>query len=321
MKSVFQKIAAIIIIAIGIIFAIVIGIIAFTIINNMEALGGVFTYDRIGFTLLLVLGIVYLLLSFYLIFSLFGNRVNLKTMVLTSDNFSAVSTTNRVVRRLIKICVASVGGMKLQQTRITEDDKPGFKLGIKLRVFDGNVHKQTQKLKFLLEDTFKRELAFSFNSIVIRVTSIRSVFKPDIKRAQAYIEAKEEEEDCKADCKIAEATPSDQTVIEENLTPQELDNVSRPPEDSAEKESTHEDIKTEEEEENTDSNNREVDNEELTDIDSQEIESEESIEEGIQQNNYDESLEDNKHKVEEKNFDNLANSQEENSEEDENKNN
>ncbi len=229
MKNVFQKIATVIIVAIGIIFAIVIGIIAYTIINNIDVLGGVFTYDRIGFTLLLVLGIVYLLLSAYLIFSLFGSRVSLKTMVLTSDNFSAVSTTNRVVRRLIKICVASIGGMRLNQTKITEDDKPGFKLGIKIRVFDGNIHKQTQKLKFLLEDSFKRELAFSFNSIVIKVTTLRSSFKPDIKRAQNYIDAKEKEEECKADCKIAEATPSDQTVIEENLTTEELNNVSRPP--------------------------------------------------------------------------------------------
>lgn len=227
MKNTLQKILCCILIAVGLIFGIVLAIISVTIIRNVDSLGGVFTNDRIGFTLLLVLGIIYVGLSVYLVISMTQGKVPLKTVLLNSDNVSAVTTTNKVIRKMIKACVNSLNGAKLVSVAVKEADKPGFNLYVKIKLTDGNLNSQTQKLRFVIEDSFKKELDFAFNGIDIKVVSLNNGFAPDIQRAEKHVADKQKEDEAKAEIKIAQPTPAEQTVIENNLTPEEIASIDR----------------------------------------------------------------------------------------------
>lgn len=215
MKNSFLKIAIAIVIAIALIFIIATAIMAFRF--------DFIATERVGTTLLCILAIVCIGLSAYTVITLFGAGLNVKTMVIDSDSFSAVCTTSKVVRNLVKKCVTAIEGARLVKIKIVEDDKPGFKLTVKIKLADSNLAEQTAKLKYLIEDSFIKELNFTFNSITIKVTALKNSFTPDVEAADKYLADKAKEEECKASCKIADPSPSEEEFIDQVLTPQEIE--------------------------------------------------------------------------------------------------
>ena len=224
MKNNFLKISVAIIIAIALIFVVTLAIISFSVSINDVLL---FRQESIGFTLLLILAIAFVALSVFVLINLFSGYVNTKTIPLDSDVFSAVSTNDKVIKRLIRRCVKALPHAKLVKAKITEDDKPGYKLAMHVRLKDCKVINETQKLKFLLEDSFKKELDFCFNSITIKVSSLRNDFEPDIKKAEQYVANKQAEENCKSNCKIASPSPKEEQVLKETLNTNAINAITR----------------------------------------------------------------------------------------------
>ena len=95
------------------------------------------------------------------------------------------------------------------------------------RLAKNPIHEETQKLKFLLEDSFKKELDFCFNAITIKVSSFRHDFNPDVQKAEQYVLDKQAEEACKVNCKIATPSPHEEKVLKDTLTAKEMDAISR----------------------------------------------------------------------------------------------
>jgi len=224
MKNNFLKIAIALIIAISLIFVVVTAIIALSVrVNDILLIKN----EGIGFTLLAILALALFGLSFYVLSNLFGNSVKTKNVILSSDTFSAVTLNGKVLRQIIKKCVDSVKGAKLIKAKIFEDDKPGFKLAIKISLAYSNVAEETQKIKFMLEDALKNEFNFTFNAITINVASFKNNFKPNVEGANKHLLDKKKEEECKNNCKIASPTPTQQTVLEETLTTKEMESIER----------------------------------------------------------------------------------------------
>lgn len=215
MKNTFLKIAISIVIAISLVFIIATAIMAFR--YDFVAT------ERVGTTLLVILAATSICLSAYSLITLFGGGISVKTMVIDSDSFSAISTTNKVVRNLVKKCVAAIDGAKLVRIKIVEDDKPGFKLTVKIKLTDTNLANQTSMLRYLIEDSFKKELDFAFNSVTIKVTSFKNEFIPDVKAAEKFLSDKAKETECKANCKIAAPTPAETEMLDDVLTPREIE--------------------------------------------------------------------------------------------------
>lgn len=224
MKNNFLKISIAIIIVIALIFIVTTAIIAFSVSVNEVLL---FKQESIGFTLLVILAIAFVGLSVFVVINLFGNYLTTKTITLNSDVFSAISTNDKVMKRLIKRCVKALPHAKLVKAKITEDDKPGLKLAVQIKLKDCKIHEETQKLKFLLEDSFKKELDFCFNAITIKVSSFRHDFNPDVQKAEQYVLDKQAEEACKVNCKIATPSPNEEKVLKDTLTAKEMDAISR----------------------------------------------------------------------------------------------
>lgn len=224
MKNNFLKIAIALIIAISLIFVVVTAIIALSVrVNDILLIKN----EGIGFTLLAILALALFGLSFYVLSNLFGNSVKTKNVILASDTFSAVTLNGKVLRQIIKKCVATAKGAQLVRAKIFEDDKPGFKLALKIRLAHTNVSQETQKIKFMLEDSLKQEFNFTFNAITINVVSFKNNFKPNVDKAEKFILDKQQEESCKSNCKIASPTPKQEEVLEETLTTEEIESIDR----------------------------------------------------------------------------------------------
>jgi len=224
MKDNFLKIAIAIIVAISLVFIITVAIIALSVrIDDVLLLKN----EGIGFTLLAILALAFFGLSTYVLLNLFGNNLKTKNVILTADTFSAITLNGKVLRQLIKKCIATTKGARLLKAKIIEDDKPGFKLALKINLAHCNVAQETQKIKYLLEDSLKREFNFSFNAITINVFAVKQQFFPDVKKAENYIKTKQAEEDCQNNCKLAPPTPKQEEVLKSTLTTDEIAELPR----------------------------------------------------------------------------------------------
>lgn len=224
MKNNFLKIAVALIIAIALIFVIVTAIIALSVQVEGVLL---FRNEAIGFTLLTILALALIGLSVYVINALFGNNVKTKNVILLSDTFSAITLNGKVLRQIIKKCVATTKGARLLRAKIFEDDKPGFKLALKIRLAHCNVAQETQKLKYILEESLKTEFNFTFNAITINVAGFKSDFKPNVEEAEKYLIDKQREEACKSDCKLTSPSPAEENFLANTLTTDEIESLPR----------------------------------------------------------------------------------------------
>lgn len=150
--------------------------------NEYFANNGVFT------VLLAVLGVMYVLLSAYIVYVNFSSRENLKKIMLYCNSESATLTNTKVVDNIVKNCASHVNGIKIKKTRIRTDDNNGLVMTLKVNVTADTVSEPVDRLHCLLADSFQSVLGITFNSINFEVAKLASNFTPDVSKAAEQAE-------------------------------------------------------------------------------------------------------------------------------------
>lgn len=211
MKKALQKIATFALIVVGFLLTVFLILVTLGAFDFAAYIDG----NRVVHSLVIVLAIIYAVLGIYLVIDMFAVNGGLTTMVLYSDNMSAVSTTSRVVRRLVRKAAKSLEGVKIKKLIITQDDKPGFKMGVQIKINGGDVTSTTEKLKFLIETACKDVLGVTFNSIHIKVVKLENAYQPDVEGAEKYAEQAAKQQVCKEACELVNEQISNEVVSTE----------------------------------------------------------------------------------------------------------
>ena len=104
MKKALQKIATVALVIVGFLVTLFLLLVTLGAFDFAAYIDG----NRVVHSLVIVLAIIYTVLGVYLVIEIFAGDSGLSTMVLYSDNMNAVSTTSRVVRRLVRKAAKSL---------------------------------------------------------------------------------------------------------------------------------------------------------------------------------------------------------------------
>lgn len=139
--------------------------------------------------LLFVLGVVYLLLSAYIIYVNFAASENIRRVMLYSSSESATLTNTKVVLKIVKNCASQVGGISVKKAKIKTDENNGFVLNLRVKITADSVADPVDKLHCLLADSFKNILGITFNSINFEIVRLSSGYVPSISKAEEQADA------------------------------------------------------------------------------------------------------------------------------------
>lgn len=218
MNNILRKIATFALVIVGFLLT------AFLILVTMGAFDYVadISDNRVVYTLVIIFAVIYVVLGVVIVLDIFAGRNGLSTLVLASDNVSATSTTSRVVRRLIKKSAKALENVRLKKLVIEQDDKPGFKLALHVKIKGGDVQATANKLKYLTETSCKDVLGVVFNSIQIKVVRLQAAHEPDIEGAEKYADKVNKKEICKEACEMVAEQPAN-TIVSPGQAAEVLD--------------------------------------------------------------------------------------------------
>ena len=208
MKKALQKIATVALVIVGFLVTLFLLLVTLGAFDFAAYIDG----NRVVHSLVIVLAIIYTVLGVYLVIEIFAGDSGLSTMVLYSDNMNAVSTTSRVVRRLVRKAAKSLDVVRVKKLIITQDDKPGFKLGVQIKISGQEVSSTTEKLRYLIATACKDVLGVTFNSIHIKVVKLENSYKPDVEGAEKFAKAEEQKEMCKEACELVSPPPTEEAA-------------------------------------------------------------------------------------------------------------
>ena len=208
MKKALQKIATVALVIVGFLVTLFLLLVTLGAFDFAAYIDG----NRVVHSLVIVLAIIYTVLGVYLVIEIFAGDSGLSTMVLYSDNMNAVSTTSRVVRRLVRKAAKSLDVVRVKKLIITQDDKPGFKLGVQIKISGQEVSSTTEKLRYLIATACKDVLGVTFNSIHIKVIKLENSYKPDVEGAEKFAKAEEQKEMCKEACELVSPPPTEEAA-------------------------------------------------------------------------------------------------------------
>lgn len=225
MKKALQKIATFALVIVGFLVTLFLLLVTLGAFDFAAFIDG----NRVVHSLVIVLAIIYTVLGVYLVIEIFAGDSGLSTMVLYSDNMNAVSTTSRVVRRLVRKAAKSLDVVKVKKLIITQDDKPGFKLGVQVKINGNEVGATTEKLRYLIATACKDVLGVTFNSIHIKVVKLENSYSPDVEGAEKYAKAEEQKQICKEACELVSPPPA-----QENPTAEQAEGILKQAAEQAE---------------------------------------------------------------------------------------
>lgn len=144
---------------------------------------------------MIVLAVVYLGISAYLLYVNFSERANLKRILLFCDSDSATRTNVKVIDNVVKGCEKQVDGIKVKKVRVRADEKGGFMAVISVRADADSVAQSVNKLRCLVDDSFKSTLGLTFNTINFEVQKLNGRYTPDVKRADELAQNLQEQQE------------------------------------------------------------------------------------------------------------------------------
>ncbi len=190
MKKIAEKVALIAQICITFIF----------VLTNIFMLTGVIKINdawlennRFVVVIVIVMAAVYLGLSLYMVYMHFSENNALKNILLYSTHDNTVRAVGRVVRKTAKQSAKLVEGVKLKGVQIRPDDKLGFKMKAVIALKVDNAEFCTDKLRFVLADSFKNILGLKFSTIDFKIVNMQSAYAPDVQKAEQEALKLEEE--------------------------------------------------------------------------------------------------------------------------------
>lgn len=162
--------------------------------------------------LLFTLGILYLVLSITAVVLVFINSDAVKDVTLRTDKGGSIKVSASVINKYVKKACAQVEGVKCQKVALVSDEY-GVRLKANVKVVDKDVIEVETYLRALLEDLFRNEFDFSFNSIEFKVTALVPKYEANKEEIEAAVAKKLEE--MKAEKVAEEPVEEPQEVVEE----------------------------------------------------------------------------------------------------------
>jgi len=213
----------------------------------VTAFGGIETDEfesRLVRGLMVTLSIIYIVLAIITLVLAFISSEAIKEITIRSEQAGSVRVTVGVVNKFVKNACSEIEGVKCQKVGLVTDDY-GVRLKVNVKVVDKDVLETETYLRTLLEDLFKGEFGFKFNSIEIKVVQLAPKYKADqneinekvakkleeMKAAEeaeapaedAPQEAAETTEEAPAMDEIVEDAPQEDVVVEEAVTEEEVE--------------------------------------------------------------------------------------------------
>ncbi len=183
--------------------------------------------------LLFTLGILYLVLSIVAIVLIFVNSDVIKEVTLRTDKGGSVKVSVNVINKYVKSACSQVEGVKCKKVSLVSDEY-GVRLKADVKVVNKDVIEVETYLRTLLEDMFRNEFDFAFNSIEFKVTALVPKYEANKEEIEAAVAKKLEELKAeKAEDAPAEEVADQDKPAEEPVEEPVVSEVEEPAEEPA----------------------------------------------------------------------------------------
>lgn len=187
MRKIADKVVLVAHISISAIFVLV-TILMFVNIIPLTFDNGLLVIDGFVMALVMILAGIYLVLSAYLLYSVFAQRNVVKQVLLYADEYNETNATSTVIRKIANSSAKLVSGVKVKKLRITAGDKGKLHMRLTVSVDSDDVAYTIDTLRCLLVEHYSTVLSLTFDSIDFNITHIKSSNVPDLDKAQSKAE-------------------------------------------------------------------------------------------------------------------------------------
>lgn len=142
--------------------------------------------------LMIVLGVLFVALAFYLLYVNFSERENMKRILLFSDCDSATRTNTKVINNIVRGCAKQVDGISVRNVKVRTDEKGGLVATLAVTANAANVSGAVNQLRCLVADSFSSTLGLTFNTINFDVKKLNGKYRPNVQRAQELAQTLQE---------------------------------------------------------------------------------------------------------------------------------
>lgn len=212
MNNVLQKIALITLIITGTIFVVLMFTISGWATVDAE---GVFVSplsNSIVLVFLIILGVLYVGVSVYLLWSVFSENEKLKKIMLYRDNNSTASTTYSVAKKIIVRSAKQLGNVRIKKVKVKHVDNL-LMLTVSISINSDEIEHTIDVLRCMLADTFYTLLGIKFDTVNFEVKRIVSKYLPDMEKAEEKATELKTQRVTKE--KIEEDIPEENEVVDE----------------------------------------------------------------------------------------------------------
>jgi len=130
----------------------------------------------LGKGLIIALSITFLALTVIFLALLFSNDDVIKEIVIKSEHKGSVYATMGVIKKTVKKATFEMVGIKCGKVAVFRTE---FGVRLVVNVTDEDAEIASARVRIALEDEFKGSLGYTFNSIEIKITSLKSKFMLD----------------------------------------------------------------------------------------------------------------------------------------------
>ena len=214
MKNLWERVATVVLIVIGGVFVLVALLSLFGRLTIFNAQGALVVDDAI-LVLMSLLALAFLALSAYIMYRCFSTTVMLKEVVLNNDCCSSMRITKKAVQSAVEKCTSLVDGVEV--TKIKLFPQPNCQVAIKIYVKLKGEISLLDKVRFMLEESFKKTLGYTFNTIEFEIAEFSNSFEPDQKSASENATLQNAQRKYMQDC-LKNPIPQKEEEAEQNET-------------------------------------------------------------------------------------------------------
>ena len=132
----------------------------------------------LGKGLIIALSITFLALTVIFLALLFSNDDVIKEIIIKSEHKGSVYATMGVIKKTVKKATFEMVGIKCGRVAVFRTEF-GVRLMVNVKVTDEDAEIASARVRIALEDEFKGSLGYTFNSIEVKITSLKSKFMID----------------------------------------------------------------------------------------------------------------------------------------------
>lgn len=180
MKNLWERVATAVLIVIGGVFVLVALLSLFgrlTIFNSQGALA----VDVAVQVLMTLLAMVFVGLSAFVLYRCFSTTVMLKEIMLNKDCCSSMRITKKAVHSVVEKCTEMVDGVNVLKIKMFP--LPNSQVALKIYVKLQGEITLLDKVRFMLEESLKKTLGYTFDIIEFQIAQFKNDFRPNEEQA------------------------------------------------------------------------------------------------------------------------------------------